>query len=569
MVATRKLAGKKGPQLPKKATGFVETSTTRWDGNDAVAQWGLDRGQDASYAIPRDAINSDMRLQGSPLVRLIGDEFCSSAESQINLLADLTSLVGTGPLTNNNTVTFATETVDDESPLYEQTVANFVSASSQYLSVPTASAVQVGTNSFQDGIFFNTSTSGALQIMYSYGSHVAGKAYWEARINAANTLAFEIWDGTTTNTVTDTIASRWQDGRWHNIVVEIDRTNLIIFVKCDGILIGSVAITASNTLTMAGENLYIGARKNSSGTVDSFWNGKLALFKLVNNAVDYNIPQVWNLGTREAVSSGTFTAPTNDSNKRLNNKFGTPNTDLAYFYTTTPFEDGEYEIQFAYEKSTAGGKLDLIMDDNVVVSGLDTYNGSTTHNNVSKYYGIKIADGRHTIKIKNNGKNGSSSGNAVNLQWINFIKRRGHEQGGCDNFLLLGDEISERTNSSAGVTLTNNTAFYYDNNFNNTTPAINDYSEGTLYIKGGLYRIDLVYNKDTDRGIIDIWFGNVQAIAALDTYNGSSSANQVNTVYVRLNQGRQDVRIDCLAKNGSSSNYRWLINSIRGVRVSD
>src|SRR5690349_10411817 len=142
MVATRKLAGKKGPQLPKKATGFVETSTTRWDGNDAVAQWGLDRGQDPSYAIPRDSINSDLRLQGSPLLRLLGDEFCSSAESQINLLADLTSLVGTGPLTNNNSVTFATETIDDESPLYEQTVANFASASSKYLSVPTASAVQ-------------------------------------------------------------------------------------------------------------------------------------------------------------------------------------------------------------------------------------------------------------------------------------------------------------------------------------------------------------------------------------------------------------------------------------------
>jgi len=568
MVATRKLAGKKGPQLPKKATGFVETSTTRWDGNDAVAQWGLDRGQDTSYAIPRDAINSDMRLQGSPLVRLIGDEFCSNAESQINLLADLTSLVGTGPLTNNNTVTFATETVDDESPLYEQTVANFVSASSQYLSVPTASSVQVGTSSFQDGIFFNTSTSGALQIMYSYGSHVAGKAYWEARINAANTLAFEIWDGTTTNTVTDSIASRWQDGRWHNIVVEIDRTNLIIFVKCDGILIGSVAITASNTLTMAGENLYIGARKNSSAVVDSFWNGKLALFKLVNNAVDYNIPQVWNLGTREAVSSGTFTAPTNDSNKRLNNKFGTPNTDLAYFYTTTSFEDGEYEIQFAYEKSTAGGKLDLIMDDNVVVSGLDTYNGSSTHNNVSKYYGIKIADGRHTIKIKNNGKNGSSSGNSVGIEWINFIKRRGHEQGGCDNFLLLGDELQERVPNP--FTLTTNASSFYNNSVTQTaSPANGDYMEGSLFIKGGLYRIEFVYTTGTDRPKVDLWFGSVQVLSLLDEYSGSPSNDNVQSVNVRLQQGRQDVRLAANGKNGSSSNYNIQLASIRGVRLSD
>src|SRR6185312_14600790 len=186
MVATRKLAGKKSPQLPKKATGFVETSTTRWDGNDAVAQWGLDRGQDPSYAIPRDAINSDLRLQGSPLIRLTGDEFVTSVESQLNLLADLTATVGSGPLTNNNAVTFATETVDDESSLYEQTVGNFASTSSQNLSLPTGTSVQVGTNSFLGSIAFKTNTTGALQVMASYGSHVAAKAYWEFRINAAN-----------------------------------------------------------------------------------------------------------------------------------------------------------------------------------------------------------------------------------------------------------------------------------------------------------------------------------------------------------------------------------------------
>jgi len=566
MVATRKLAGKKGPQLPKKATGFVETSTTRWDGNDAVAQWGLDRGQDPSYAIPRDAINSDLRLQGSPLIRLTGDEFVTSVESQLNLLADLTATVGSGPLTNNNAVTFATETVDDESSLYEQTVGNFASTSSQYLSLPTGTSVQVGTNSFLGSIAFKTNTTGALQVMASYGSHVAAKAYWEFRINAANILAFEIWDGTTTNTVTDTIASRWQDNRWHIVTALVDKTLNIIYLICDGISIGSVAVTASNTLTIAGENLYIGAYKTSGAAIAGYFNGSLALFKLINNSADYNVPAVWNMGIREGFSTGTFTVPTTDANKRLNQKFGTPNSDLYYAYTTAPFEDGEYEIQVVYEKSTAGGKLDILIDDNTIISGLDTYNGSTTHNNVSKYYGVKIADGRHYIKIKNNGKNGSSSGNAVNLQWINFIKRRGHENGGSGDFLLLSDEINERSNT-AWVFGVLGSGIYNNEIFQSSASNLN-YTEGSIFIKGGLYRIDYIYETYIDRALVDVWIGNTQIISLLDCYGGAVE-NNIKTVYVRLQQGKNNIRISANGKNASSSNYYVIMQGLRAVRLSD
>ena len=562
---TTKLAGKTRPHLPKEATGFSATSTTIEDGNDAVAYARLFRGTNTVYGIPRDAINADTRLLGSPLARLTGDEFCANAESQINLLADLTSLVGSGPLTNNNTVTFVQEVTDDESPMWEQTYANFVSASSQYLSLPTAAAVQVGTSSFVSGVAFNNSTLGSLQIIFSYGSHVSAKAYWECRISSANKLEFEIWDGTTTNTITDTIAGRWQDGRWHFPAAVVDKTNSIIYFFCDGIYIGSVAVTATNTLTVSGESFYIGARKNSSGTIDSFFNGKIAMFKLVNNAADYNIPQVWNLGTREAVASGTYTIPAVDSNKRLNNKFGTPNTNGAYFYTTLNLEDGEYELQIVYEKSTAGGTLDLLIDGNTIRSQLDTYNGSTTHNNVDKTYAIKISGGRHTVKILNNGKNGSSSGYAINLQWISLIKRRGHQNGGADNFLLLGDEINERqSNTFAFATLS---VGYFNSIFeNNTSPANGDYTEGTLFIKGGLYRIDCFFNTNTDRAEIDLWFGNVQVLSQYDT-NGGSASNVLKSGYVRLQQGRQDIRMAVNGKTGTT--YLIVPQCIRAVRLAD
>lgn len=567
-VGVTKIAGKKRPVTPKQITGASTISASKWDYTDGNAQSNIDRGQDPTYAMPRDAVNSDLRYLGSPLCRLIGDEFCANAESQIFLLADLTALVGTGPLTNNNGVTFAIDTSDDESPLWNQTVASLVSASSMYLSMPTASALQVGTSSFTvGGIGFKTSTSGAAQVIFSYGSHVAGKGYWECGITSGNKLYFEIWDGTNTNTVTDAIASRWQDGFYHIPTAIVDKTNSIIYFVCDGVYIGSVAITATNTLTIAGENFYLGASKSSGASITNFFNGSLGLFKLVNNAADYNIPLVWNQGIREACASGTFTIPTTDTNVRLNNKFGTPNTNNAYFYTALNTEDGEYEIQIAYLKGSANGKLDLIIDGNTVRSGLDTYNGSTTYNNIDKTYKIKLSAGYHTIKIYNNGQNGSSSGFSVNIQWINFIKRRGREEGGVDNFLLLGDEINERSNATWNLNLDGSA--WYANQMVQNSPADAQYTEGTLFLKGGLYRIDVNYYQqaNTVDGKADLWFGNVQILNQFDMSSGSSAHVATTYVYVRLNQGRQDIR---LASNGSgSTGHQIPVSSIRGVRLAD
>ncbi len=298
--------------------------------------------------------------------------------------------------------------------------------------------------------------------------------------------------------------------------------------------------------------------------MEGFFNGKLGIFRLINNAADYNVFQVWNLGTREPVASGTFTAPTNNSSYRLNNTFGTPNTNGAYFYTTIYTEDGEYEIQIEYQKITNNGKLDLVIDGVTVRSGLDTNGSAANQPDITK--GKKLSAGRHTVKILNNGTSGTS--NTVTLNWINFIKRRGHENGGLTNALLLGDEINERFNKA--FTLGNSTVAYYDNVYYQTSGAANgDYTEGTLFIKGGLYRIDFDYHKATDQAEIDLWFGDVQVLSQLDAYNGSVTENNVQTVYVRLQQGRQDIRQSANGKNGSSSGYGMTVNAIRLERLSD
>lgn len=506
--------------------------------------------------------------EGSPFIRLTGDSFVSSTESALYLLKNVNQTVGGGSLTNVGTTPF---TFDAD---FGNTVA-VLNGSSQYFSYATDSTVQVGTSSFMSSIAFKTTTTGVLQAIYSYGSHATGKGYWEARISSGNQLIFEIWDGTTTNTITDTIANRWQDGKWHIITALVDKTNNIIYVSCDGANIGSLTVTATATLTIAGENLYVGAYKNSSSTITGFFNGSLGLFKLINNAADYNVSAVWNLGTREAVSSGTYTVPTNDSNKRLNNKFGTPNTNGAYFYTVGFFEDGEYEIQTVYEMGTSNGQLQILVDNNIITwstgnNYIETYNGSTTHNNIIKSYRMKLSAGAHSIKILNSGKNGSSVGNTVNLQYINFIKRKGHENGGSTNLLLLGDEINERPNTSWTFSVDNSA--WYNNNLVQASPADAQYTEGVIYIKGGLYVVTIGYYQqaNTINGKGDLWFGNVQVLNQFDfsvAQNGSGHASYTNQIYVRLQQGRQDIR---LASNGSSgTGHQIPINSIKLERIAD
>ncbi len=566
------LANRKRPAKPKVLQGAyaADSDTNKHDGIDCANEAQIFRGNNSSYAIPRDAVNSDLRLHGTSFLRLFGDEFAANAESSLYLCADLTSAISGTSLTNNGTVTFVSHTLDDESPAFEYTVANFVSASSQYLSLATEASVQVGTGAFMAKIEFNISTLGAKQTLFSYGSHVASKGYWEIGVTSANKIFCEIWDATNTATITDTQAGRFQDGLDHCAIMLIDKTLNFMFLYVDGILIGSVSIASvTGTLTVAGESFYIGALRNSSGTITDFLNGRAWNFHLIK-AADYNAVGVLNTGVRESVASGTFTAPTVDSSKRLNNKFGLPDANSSYFTTIVNLEDGEYEIQEVLEYGASSGKVELYIDDSLIRTAIDTYNGSTTHNNLTKTKRIKITSGVHRLKIKINGKNASSAGYAGVYQWITLIKRRGHEYGGADKILLLGDEINE-IDSDGNLVLAANTSGVFNNLANRTTGNSDDldYNQGVVYLRAGVYRVDLIYGKDTTCAKIDLYFGVLLAISALDSYNGSATWNNVKSVFVRLQQGRTPIKIQANGKNGSATDYQVNLQALRLERVAD
>ena len=505
------------------------------------------------------ATNKNKHNEGSPLIRLTGDEFATTAESALYNLNDINSDNGGGVLTNNGTVTFA-----HDSDLGE-TVGTY-NGSSQYLSRATEAQFEVGTGSFTASIQFKTTVDDTgYDTLFSYGSAAVSK-FWAVLLGQNGQLYSTIQDGSVTLNVVDPIANRWNDGKWHTVTMMVD-TSLATdtsFLWVDGQLIGST-VQALGTLTIANEEMRIGAWKSSGGAISNYFEGQLANFHLIKSA-DYNAVQVLNQGTREAVcvdantvGFGLYTETSSRLNNLFENGSGASNGD--YITTVIDVEEGLYEIQRLYIKQSTIGIVEMLIDD-VLVHSVDEYNSSTTFNNLSTVKDIALSGGKHILKLKTNGTSGSDY--RIKFNFINIIKRDGHENGGATEFLLLGDEIVQRNNDTWAFSA--QTSEFYCNRLSNSTASDGKYTEGEIFLKGGLYSITFNYASSTNTAKMDLDFGNAEVLGQYDTY-GSYAGGQSKTVIVKLNQGKNNIR---LAINGKGSgDYYVNFEAIRGIRVGN
>lgn len=495
------------------------------------------------------------RQLGSPLIRLTGDEFCGTAESSLYLLENINSAISGTALTNHS----ATFALDSD---YGNIVASFSGA--QYLLLPTESSIQVGTGSFVVSIAFKTNSLQNTTIL-SVGDQAAGKPYYTFVGDSASNLFFTCYDGTNTARAGTAVGATYADNKWHVMTGVLDTSSKTVYMIIDNTMVSSTYSTL-NTLNVTPSNMVLGGYY-SGGVNNNQFTGSLANFHLIK-AADYNAIGVLNQGIREPVFNGSGLSVAAFSGTRLNNLFDeNGGASGNYIYALINSEAGMYEIQSVYQTSSDRGIAQLQIDGKTV-SSYDTYSSGATNNIVTKTYKVPLTEGQHLVKILSNTKNASSTNYFIVHQFINFIKRQGHEEGGVDNFLLLGDELVER--SSNPITVSNDGNTYYASILNQTSsPANGDYTEGTLFIKGGLYRIDVDSTQFTDGGMVDFWIGNVQVLSQLDQYNALVLHNTITTKNVRLNQGKQVLRLAINSKNGSSSSYKFYINNIRALRLSD
>lgn len=540
------------PTIYRIGTKFEELDTGRiyiWNGTSW--QYWTDTEERKSY------IAQQNNGEGSPFIRLTGDEFATTAESSLYLLENINSAIGGGVLTNNNGVTFVE---DGELPLRGYTVANFVHTSSQYLSRATESQFEVGTGSFVASVLFQAGTTPRTGWLIAYGDLATNEQNWGIFTFSDGRIYCVIDDGTNTIQIGEnTPIGSVFDGRWHHVAMLVDKTVNIMILFLDGKEIQRASIASvTNTLNNSGENFYFGVRKNTS--LGEYFSGRLSNFHLIK-AADYNAVKVLAAGIRERVAVGGWAVATGS---RFNTLFQNSSSIADGNYATTVFdcEDGEYDLILVYETNVARPMIDISVDDNVIIKQLNTYSATQVLNN-SFTVRVKLGAGKHILKTKNNGKDASSTNYAQTIQFFTLVKRKGHENGGCTEFLLLGDELVQRENAAWKSSLATATADYYNNRITEDTNG--DYTEGDLFIKGGLWRIELYVREDTtNAGRIDLDFGSVEVFDQLVT---NASSNIVShTRNVRLNQGKNNVRLAVVTGTGTPV---VRIMAIRGVRLND
>jgi len=506
------------------------------------------------------------------IVQLFGDTFAKTAASSLFLLENLTDKQGGTSLTNNGSISLTR--VEEDLPLRGFLVPS-LNGTTQFFSLGTEAKIEVGTGSFVSGIWFKTSLKGTAQSLFCYGDIATSEQNWRAGITNTNQLLVEIDDGTNNVFLAEPRDGRFQDGRWHILIIVIDRvTNIGYLLVGDNPssleLVDTESISAvTGTLNNAGESLFIGARNNGAATQEYF-SGQLSNFFLYKDA-DYNLPALLAVPSmRESAlsTSGVISLSTNSSGRLNNDVQLSPSADNHYTTTIIHTDEGYYDLIDLYLTNSDKGiaKIDI---DGITVHTADRYSASAVHNVKTITKGIFLSEGYHILKWKINGQNGSSTGFIINANMMELIKRDGKQEGGATSFILLGDEINERSNDGLATLLSDgNTVFNNVFQRSNVDADDGDYNEGYIYLKKGLWKITIIYTKNPDLGKIDLDFNDVEVFDQLDAYNASLVYNNQETKFVRLNDGKTNVRIAINGKNASATDFRFYISSLRGELVS-
>lgn len=122
------------------------------------------------------------------------------------------------------------------------------------------------------------------------------------------------------------------------------------------------------------------------------------------------------------------TAPTVgiSTSRRFNMRLLATDADSEHYVVRRYFSGGTYEGYFMYSTHTDRPIIDIYSDDNSasidIIDGLDMYVASGSSQNNKRAFSVTLSRGWHDIHFLTNGKNGSSSGYAWNMNQMQFTK---------------------------------------------------------------------------------------------------------------------------------------------------
>lgn len=121
-----------------------------------------------------------------------------------------------------------------------------------------------------------------------------------------------------------------------------------------------------------------------------------------------------------------------------------------------------------------------------------------------------------------------------------------------------------QTNWSNYVNNTN----YFGEGYLLSTGAQNALISWPVVLSAGTWQLNIVYSKDTDKGIISVQIDGVEK-GTIDGYAGSATPNQIDTsVSFAATAGKHTLMLKMPSKNGSSSSYYGMIQHVRLIRTA-
>ena len=174
-------------------------------------------------------------------------------------------------LTNNNSVTF------DAAGVFGASAANFVAASSMYLSHADDANFNVGSALSLSGWFYREVDSGAGEALFGKWDSAGTNSSYLMYISSGDAIVFYTHDGTTSVTVTGPTVSL---NTWYHVVGTYDGATMTLYVN--GIKVGTSGSQTGDLNDSTG-NFAIGAMYNSSSPT-AYFDGRIQNV-CVSNAV--------------------------------------------------------------------------------------------------------------------------------------------------------------------------------------------------------------------------------------------------------------------------------------------
>lgn len=228
-------------------------------------------------------------------------------------------------------------------------------------------------------------------------------------------------------------------------------------------------------------------------------------------------------------------------------------------WANVPLFAANAKVNFLYTKSSNGGIVKVFWNGSELGT-LDTYNASTTYNNVATVDLGTVTAGRGTLRLISDTKNASSSAYKISVQQIEVVQPTGTATGAdLDDCPWVVDvPVASYDSVSIGsLTAVQSTGYQWGTRFYSSDNQF-EVITYSVWLAQGTYDLDMIFYGASDGGIATVKLGG-STIATFDFYTSGATSNaSVSQSGITVSStGVHTLTFHMDSKNASSTRYRF------------